>query len=113
MNGQIYHQDLASGRWFKMSLAEQMGNIGSEVSRAKNWQGKDDKLFWGAVGRGLELFNLTISDKRWGDRRKELCRAYEIFCDAVLGGKVYNSDFESLCRYFDYFALLATKNYGK
>lgn len=28
-----FHKDLAGGRWFTMTLAEQMGNIGSEIHR--------------------------------------------------------------------------------
>ena len=31
------HSELAAGRWAMMSLAEQMLNIGSEVSRANRW----------------------------------------------------------------------------
>ena len=107
MSGQIQHKTLAEGRWYELTLAEQMGNIGSEVSRARLSQGKNDARFWGAVERGLELFNLTLRDSRWGERRKEISRAYEVFCDAVLGGEVYNSDLESLDRYFMNFALLA------
>lgn len=30
---EFMHHELASGRWENMSLAEQMGNIGSEISR--------------------------------------------------------------------------------
>jgi len=49
-----------------------------------------------------------LADNRWGYwRKKELCRAYEVFCDAVLGGKEYGGDLESLDRYFMNFALLA------
>jgi len=39
-----------------LSLAEQMGNIGGEVSRARLAQGKDENRFWGAVARAQELF---------------------------------------------------------
>lgn len=114
MTSVYFHKNLANGRWHEMTLAEQLGNIGSEVSRARLAQGKDEGKFWGAVTRGLELFDLTLADKRWGERRKELSRAYEVFCDAALGGKAYNSDFESLDRYFTYFALLAVnEKYGK
>jgi len=113
MSGQILHKNLAAGRWYELSLAEQMGNIGSEVSRARLSRGKDEARFWGAVTRGLELFNLTLIDKRWNaGRKKEICRACEIFCDAVLGGKVYDSDLESLDRYFMNFALLAAKSHN-
>ena len=110
MNAEILHKNLAAGRWYELTLAEQMGNIGSEVSRARLSQGKDEARFWGAVTRGLELFNLTLADKRWGKRRIEIARAYEVFCDAILGGKAYSSDLESLDRYFTNFALLAMSN---
>jgi hypothetical protein len=109
MSGKILHKNLAHGRWGELTLAEQLGNIGSEVSRARLSQGKDDARFWGAVTRGLELFNLTLADKRWGKRRGEISRACEVFCDAVLGGEVYGGDLESLDRYFTYFALLAAR----
>jgi hypothetical protein len=33
-------------RWQALTLAEQLGNIGSEVGRAAKWQGKDDKSFF-------------------------------------------------------------------
>lgn len=103
------HKDLAAGRWYQLSLAEQMGNIGSEVSRANNWQKKDEKLFWGAIERALELFDLTLADPRWKGRYLEIARAREVFCDAIYGGKLYNSSFENLQPYFDQFAYIAMK----
>ena len=101
------HKQLARGGWREFSLKEQLGNIGSEVSRAARWQNKDEKLFWGAVERALELFDLTLSDSRWRGRLREIGRAREIFCDAVYGGKLYKSSFQDLQRYFDYFAFAA------
>lgn len=98
------HKELASGRWRKLSLKEQMANIGGEVSRASRWQGKDEKLFWGAVERALELFDLTLEDSRWIGRRLEIARAREVFCDAVYGGKLYKNSLSDLARYFDQFA---------
>lgn len=103
------HKDLASGRWQKLSLAEQMANIGSEVSRAIHWQEKDKKLFWGAIERALELFYLTVADPRRHNQLKELTRLREIFCDAVLGGKEYGSRLQDIEHYFFYFALYSRK----
>ena len=103
------HKDLASGRWQKFSLAEQLANIGSEVSRAIRWQGKDEKLFWGAVERVLELFYLTIADPRRYNQLKELTRLRETFCDAVLGGKEYGSTLQNIESYLFYFALYSRK----
>jgi hypothetical protein len=103
------HMGLAAGRWHRFSLAAQLGNIGSEVSRAAANQGKDEKRFWGAVERGLELFDMTLADKRWRARLKEIGRAREVFCDAVLGGREYGSTLADLDRYFTYFALSCRK----
>lgn len=92
-------------RWQTLSLAEQLGNIGSEVGRAAKWQGKDESSFWGAVTRALDLFELTQEDRRWKNRRMELDRAREVFADAVLGGKEYKSYLKDLEKYFMFFAL--------
>lgn len=101
------HSTLAAGKWHSLTLAEQLGNIGSEVSRAMRWHHNDGALFRGAVDRALELFDLTIGDSRWRARLKEVVRAREVFCDAVAGGQAYGSSLESLSTYFTYFALLA------
>ncbi len=103
------HQNLASGRWQKLSLVEQLGNIGSEVSRARRWFSKDQKLYEGAVLRALELFDLTMADPRWRGRLREIARARELFCDAITGGKEYKSSLKDLERYFFYFAFAARR----
>ena len=92
-------------RWHSLSLAEQLGNIGSEVGLAAKWQGRDVASFWGAVSRALDLFDLTQEDTRWSRRRKELDRARETFADAVLGGREYQSNLKDLEKYFMLFAL--------
>mgnify|MGYP001599270616 FL=1 len=99
-----HHKSLSEGEWRKLSLLEQLGNIGSEISRAGRWQGKDEELFNGAVERALELFDLTLEDPRWRKRMREIARAREVFCDTVFGKKEYQSSLEDLLRYFDQFA---------
>lgn len=103
------HKNLAAGRWFTLSLAEQMGNIGSEVWRVSRAKREGDERFWGAVERALELFDLTLDDPRRKGRRWEIARAREVFCDAVYGGQLYKSSLEGLVSYFDQFAMAATK----
>ena len=103
------HARLAGGQWYTFSLAEQLGNIGSEVHRARLSQGKDEIRFQNARDRALELFDLTLMDARWHGRLREIGRAREVFCDAVLGGNEYDSTLESLEPYFDHFALAARK----
>lgn len=104
---QFAHKNLAEGRWQELSLSEQLGNIGSEVGRARKWKGKDEKIFEGAWTRALELFDLTLADPRWRGRLREIARAREVFCDAVFGGKEYSSSLEDLEKYFYPFAFNA------
>lgn len=100
------HKDLAQGRWHQMSLMEQLGNIGSEVGRARIYKDKNDQeKLQNAADRALELFDLTLSDSRWKGRLLEIGRARDVFCDALLGGSEYDSKLSDLERYFMYFAI--------
>ena len=103
------HASLAAGGWGRLTLSQQLGNVGSEVSRSLRWRNKDARLFEGAVIRALELLDLSIQDPRWRRRLKELTRARELLCDAWLGGREYGTDLEGLDRYFFHFALAARK----
>lgn len=101
------HLVISAERWQKLSLAEQMGNIGSEVHRALLWRNKDTKLFFGAIERGLELLDLTIADGRRRKGLKELTRVREFLCEAVWGRTQYRISLEDLDKYFFQFALAA------
>jgi hypothetical protein len=101
------HQDLAGGRWFTMSLAEQLGNIGSEYDRAcRAKEQNNEQRFSGALARFLELMDLTLADTRWHNHRlKELCRVREQACEELLGNNEgYIGSFKE---YFLSFAILA------
>ena len=101
---------MAPEKWQKLSLAEQMGNIGSEVNRVIYLEKADDKNNKEkALGRVLELIDLTISDKRWKGRLFEICRLREVICDLFLGNNTYRVSPKFLKDYFLFFALLATK----
>jgi hypothetical protein len=98
-------------RWQKLSLIEQLANIGSEVYRVKMWQEKDEKLFENSIIRALDLFNLTLSDPKNKGRLKEVARAKELFLDAVYNGsKEYETTLDDLDKYFYQFALIISKN---
>jgi hypothetical protein len=103
----FFHKELAKGRWFEFSLAEQLANIGSEVSRAAKWQNKDKDIFYGAINRALELFDLTLADSRWKGRFLEIARTREIFCDAIFEGENYQISLKDLESYFLPFVFLA------
>ncbi|TAN32628.1 hypothetical protein EPN28_03850 [Patescibacteria group bacterium] len=106
------HQNLSVGRWFELSLCEQLGNVGSEVGRAANWRRKNQgEQSEKAIERGMELLDLTIADARWaGARRKELCRARELIKDVFYGDNQYHDSPEALEKYFFQFALAARRN---
>ena len=94
--------------WFRLSLCEQMGNIGSEVARALSWREKNEQEHsQKAIERALELFYLTLSDPRWKNCTREIARAREVVNDFFYGDNQYNSNAAELDRYFMQFALAA------
>ena len=98
-------------RWATLSLAEQMGNIGSEVQRAirANASGRGNR-FDSAFARALELFDLTATDRRWsGHRRREILRAREEFCRLFFDPSVSPHSAAGLNRYFLAFARAARR----
>ena len=106
------HKDLAAGRWSQMSLAEQLGNVGSEVGRAANWTVKgNDKQSNRALDRAFDLLDLTIGDKRWvGSKLKELCRVREVLADTFYGDRAYGATPQSMEKYFYHYAVEARNN---
>jgi len=95
-------------RWGTMTLAAQLGNIGSEVGRAARARSLgNDQRFARSLDRALELFDTTLADGRWRGRRKEIARAREIVCDFLVGDNVHGSSAESLDAYFLPFAVAA------
>ena len=107
----IEHKELAAGRWYTFSLAEQMANIGSEVERAINWRAKKNEAYSEkAFYRALELFDLTLDDSRHKGRLKEIARAREVVADYLAYGNEYQSSEQSLRNYFLQFTFAARRN---
>ena len=109
------HREAAGGRWWELSVAEQLGNIGSEVSRALRWRDRDPRLCQGALERALELFDLSLADprhRRTVARLREIARAREVVVDFLAGSNQYRSTGPSLQRYFDAYAIAARRQRG-
>lgn len=106
------HVGLASGRWWTLTLAEQLGNAGADVGRAiRARQEGDLGRFDAALDRALELLDLTLADPRWrGARLREIARTREVVCDFLIGDNAYRSTPELLDAYFLAFASTARKN---
>ena len=96
----MQHKDLASGKWQKFSLLEQMANIGSEVGRSINWKNKDEKSSKMAFERALELLDLTIADPKNKKRLKEILRVRETLVDYFCFDNIYGSSDEKWNNYF-------------
>lgn len=106
----VQHRDLAGGRWWELSLLEQLGNVGSEVGRANRWMSRNPEIARGAFHRALELLDLTLADPRLRHapaRLKEIARAREVLADCFEGVNQYGATADSLQRYFDAYAIAA------
>jgi len=106
------HDDLAAGRWWSLSVAEQLGNIGSEISRAASWSVRNPQRAEAALYRALDLIDLTLDDPRHRAsvaRLRELARVREVVVDFFAGPNEYGSTPASLQKYFDAYAVAARR----
>ena len=104
----IQHKGLADGQWQKLSLIEQLANVGSEVGRANSWKEKGNLDYsQRAFERALELIDLTILSTKSFGRLKELTRLRELLVDYHLGENDYCSTSESWEKYFHAFNFAA------
>jgi hypothetical protein len=106
------HGNLAAGRWKRLSFAEQMANIGSEVERALSWQAKNNTAYSRkAFERALELLDLTLDSATRYPCLKEVARVREAVADYFAGSNQFNSTRASWQKYFMPFAYLARSRY--
>ena len=100
----MQHKSLAEGRWAELSFCEQMANVGSEVSRTKNWLIKGNEVHaQRAFERCLELIYLTLKYATRTSIYREICRFKEFFCKAFLEKNIQELDFFD--RYCTQFAM--------
>ncbi len=104
----VQHRELAAGRWYKLSLVEQLANTGSEVERALNWNQRGNAEYsMRAVERALELLDLTIADARHHGRLRELTRVREALVDYFYADNGFCSSPARWRAYFNAFAVAA------
>jgi hypothetical protein len=95
------HKQLASGRWFELSLVEQLANVGSDTDRAIAWRKKGEREYSNqAFERALELLDLTVADPKNRTRLKELLRVREALVDYFVFDNEYGSTDEFWHNYF-------------
>ena len=108
----VQHRELAAGRWPELSLAEQLGHVGSEISRAIRWTSRNPDLAQSALHRALELLDLTLADPRPRHsvaRLREIARAREVVADFFAGPNQFGTTAASFQKYFDCFAIASRK----
>lgn len=99
-------------KWQKMPLAEQLANTGSAAIRALHYKERADHGAMERLKETLELFDLTISDKRWRFKIKEIFKMRSVFCDTFFNLGNFKVSQENIEEYFIPFAVLANKQYG-
>ncbi|HJZ24525.1 MAG TPA: hypothetical protein VJ201_08815 [Candidatus Babeliales bacterium] len=110
----IMHKELAAGRWFQLSLIEQLANIGSDVIRTIEWKKKGDlQLSRDAFYRALELIDLTIADPKNRKRLKEIVRTREALVDHFVYDNEYHTTDEIWYNYFYDFNYAAALQRGR
>lgn len=107
----VQHVELAQGRWFQLSLMEQMANVGSEVERMIKWRSKRNAPYaQQAFERALELLDLTLQDPKHRTRYREVARTREALADFFAGINEFGSTDESWRKYFLEFTYAARKD---
>lgn len=110
----IIHKGLANGRWFELSLIEQLANVGMDVERTINWKKEGDlDLSRQAFERALELLDFTIADPKNRMRLKEILRVREALVDYFVYDNEYNSTDKQWSDYFYNFAYAAALRRGR
>ena len=82
------HQSLTPDRWSQLSLATQLMNISSEISRAESFEKKQDFPHRdSALKRAHELIQLSVAGASTPPRQRELSRLKEMFLGASFDPK--------------------------
>ena len=102
------HSTEARENWLKQPITYQMGNIGSEVSRALKWTAKGNQpRAEKAIDRALELFDFTIeANVKNHPRLTEILKARDEFCDYFFNHNSYHTDPAKMQKYYDGFVVM-------
>jgi hypothetical protein len=95
-------------RWNKFSLPQKLGNIGSEVTRARLCEEKKDQSGRNAaLKRVLEMLDATLSGNIGLSAKKELTRMREVIGCWFVGANDFEYSPRLVEEYFTQFAYLA------
>jgi hypothetical protein len=103
------HVDVA--KWQKLTILEQIGNIGSEVGRAISAERRHDETSKnGAIARAFDLFNATSDGlvRQKSPRLREVLHARDQFLSLFFDDNFEETD--KVENYFMHFAVAARRN---
>lgn len=93
-----------------MNIALDLGNIGSELSRAQAWEARGDNASRNqALIRALEILDKCIVSAAQLGQLKELTRLREIIADLLVLGKIFEVSIAQAKNYCLNFALVARR----
>jgi|SRR3989304_1023637 len=108
------HKELAAGRWFELSLIEQLANVGMDIERTIQWKQKQNNEYSRqAFERALDLIDLTVADPKNRNRLKEITRTREALVDYFVYDNEYGSTSKSWQDYFFAFNYAAAIRRGR
>jgi len=114
MKQKFMHKELAEGRWFELSLVEQLANVGSDIHRTISWKKKGNLEYsQKAFERALELLYLTIEDPKNKKRLKEIVRTRAALIDHFVYDNEYNTTDDIWENYFYQFGYAAAIKRGR
>ena len=99
-------------QWQAYSFLFQMGNIGSEISRATMFKEQYNERSRQSFEIALDLLDLTIKDPKNVGRLAELCRLREVAVDYFYADNQYQSKAQEWNDYFQPFAYAAAVERG-
>jgi hypothetical protein len=98
--------------WNKLTLTEQLGHIGSEITRARVWQEKgEDESSQNALNRAILLLELSMNNTLPRLKLAEVSRLKELVLDLInnTGARQYGININDIEKYCNDFALISGK----
>lgn len=105
----LQHRNQTPGSWAKLSLQQQLANVGMDTFRAISWRERGNEEYaTSAFYRAIELLDLTLSQPYSFAALRELARLREVLIDYFIGANSYASSKKSWQSYFGAFIYAAS-----
>lgn len=90
--------------WFKLSIGDQISNIGSEVLRADRWKKRgNEKNMRSFYNAAIDFLRLSIRDPKNKNRVGELNLLIDELADYMIGDNRWGTTTQQLEKYYNAF----------